>query len=292
MPPRNKSSAPRAVQSDLFGPAGALPDGFRYEEDFLTADEEAALLAAIRSLPLEHAKYKEYSARRRVASFGGRFDYSNNELLPADRMPEWLLPLRARAAEWARLRGDQINHALVAEYAPGTPLGWHRDVPDFEAVIGVSLAGWCRFRFRRYPPGKPARAEITFDVAPRSIYTLQGESRWRWQHSVSPTTELRYSITFRTLRGAERRAASDLRAQTTEADMDQQERDVKALENPAPGEDPEQEHERVRSSNDLDQELERQGEQSRHNRGYDEAVRGRGDAGSVADIDRIDRDDE
>jgi alkylated DNA repair dioxygenase AlkB len=280
------------LQPDLFGAIDDLPEGFRYEEGFLTQEEEAALLAAIQSLPLEHAKYKDYSARRRVASFGGRFDYSNNELLPAERMPEWLVPLRARAAAWARLSGDQIDHALVAEYAPGTPLGWHRDVPDFEAVVGVSLAGWCRFRFRRYPPGKPARAEITLDVAPRSIYTLQGESRWRWQHSVSPTKELRYSITFRTLKGGQRHAASHLRVHEREVDMDQQERDVKALEKPAPGEDPEQEHERVRSSNDLDQELERQGEPSRHNRGYDEAVRGGSGAGSIADIDRIDTIDE
>jgi alkylated DNA repair dioxygenase AlkB len=189
-----------ASQPDLFGAGETLPKGFRYQDAFLTAADEAVLLEAIRALPLEQAQYKEYRARRRVASFGGRFDYSNNELLPAQRMPDWLRPLRDRAAAWAGLPGDGIDHALVAEYAPGTPLGWHRDVPQFEAVIGVSLAGWCRFRFRRYPPQKPARAEITLDVAPRSIYTLQGESRWKWQHSVSPTTELRYSITFRTLR--------------------------------------------------------------------------------------------
>jgi alkylated DNA repair dioxygenase AlkB len=230
-------------QPDLFGRTDDLPGGFRYAENFLTAPEETGLLAAIRSLPLEHAKYKEFIARRRVASFGGRFDYSNNELLPADRMPDWLLPLRTRAAEWAGLLAGEIDHALVAEYAPGTPLGWHRDVPQFESVVGVSLAGWCRLRFRPYPPEKPGRAEIALDVAPRSIYTLQGEARWRWQHSVSPTRELRYSITFRTLRRSPRRSASDLPTHETEGDMDDRERDMEELEKPMPGEDPEEEHE-------------------------------------------------
>jgi alkylated DNA repair dioxygenase AlkB len=189
-----------AIERDLFGPITTLPAGFRYEENFLTHAEETELLTSVRGLRLEHAQYKEYSARRRVASFGGRFDYSNNELLPAAPMPGWLLPLRHRAAEWAGLEAGQIDHALVAEYSLGTPLGWHRDVPDFEAIVGVSLHGWCRLRFRRYPARKPGRAEATVDLAPRSIYTLQDEARWGWQHSVSPTRELRYSITFRTLR--------------------------------------------------------------------------------------------
>ncbi len=72
--------------------------------------------------------------------------------------------------------------------------------------------------------------------------------------------------------------------------MPQQERDRTAdeLEQPRRGEDPEEEHERVRSSNDHDQELERRGEVSRHNEGYDEAVRGNtGGTGSVADIDEV-----
>ena len=186
---------------DLFGRQdSSFPDGFRYEEHFLDADEENSLLERIRSLPLEQAQYRQFTARRRIVSFGGRYDFTHHELLPAQSMPAWLLPLRDRAAAWAGLTGNQIDHALVAEYEPGAPLGWHRDVPDFEAIVGVSLAGYCRMRFRRYPPAKPGRAEMSLDIAPRSIYTMQGAARWQWQHSVSPTKELRYSITFRTRR--------------------------------------------------------------------------------------------
>jgi hypothetical protein len=43
---------------------------------------------------------------------------------------------------------------------------------------------------------------------------------------------------------------------------------------PIPGEDNEPERKRIRQSNDRDQALERHGEQSRHNRGYDEAADG------------------
>jgi len=43
-------------------------------------------------------------------------------------------------------------------------------------------------------------------LAPRSIYRLEGEGRWAWQHRIPPTPGLRYSITFRTLRDPGRRS--------------------------------------------------------------------------------------
>jgi alkylated DNA repair dioxygenase AlkB len=138
----------------LFEPQATLPNGLRYQENFLTDPDERALLEIIRSLPFQQAQYKEFTARRRVVSYGGRYDFSANQLVPADAMPEWLHPLRLRASAWAGLAASAIDHALVAEYSPGTPLGWHRDVPDFEAIVGISLAGACRMRFRRYPPSK------------------------------------------------------------------------------------------------------------------------------------------
>jgi alkylated DNA repair dioxygenase AlkB len=88
------------------------------------------------------------------------------------------------------------------------PLGWHRDVPDFEDVVGISLAGTARMRFRRYPPVQPKKADVlSLELAARSAYLLRAEARWGWQHSVAPTPALRYSITFRTAsaRGLRRR---------------------------------------------------------------------------------------
>jgi alkylated DNA repair dioxygenase AlkB len=187
---------------DLFAdapvPASALPDGMRYEPGFLSREEEAALIAQLEGLPLAPMKYQQYEALRRVVSYGGSYDFSAQRLKEADPIPQWLSPLRARAAAWLGVAPEQFTQVLLAEYKPGTPLGWHRDVPDFEDIVGISLGRDAVMRFRRYPHEKGDRRAIKLTVAPRSIYLLHGPSRWDWQHSVAPTKELRYSITLRT----------------------------------------------------------------------------------------------
>jgi alkylated DNA repair dioxygenase AlkB len=178
----------------------ALPAGFRLAPEFLTPAEEAALLAVIRELPFQEAQYKQYTARRRIVSYGGSYDFSSNELRPAGAVPEFLRDLRARIAAWIGIPSADLSHALIAEYQPGTQLGWHRDVPDFEWVTGVSLGGGARMRLRRYPHRKGSRDRaLALDLEPRSAYAMTDEARWAWQHAISPTKALRYSITFRTL---------------------------------------------------------------------------------------------
>jgi alkylated DNA repair dioxygenase AlkB len=174
-----------------------------YHPDFLDLPTEAELLATIATLPFSAARYREYTAKRRTVSYGASYDFSTNRPLPAPPVPEWLWPLRARVAGWTSIAAEDFGFALVTEYQPGTQLGWHRDVPNFESVVGVSLAGPGRMRFRPWPPGPPPkRATLALDLAPRSAYILRGASRWRWQHAISPTKALRYSITFRTARPA------------------------------------------------------------------------------------------
>jgi alkylated DNA repair dioxygenase AlkB len=190
-----------ALFDDLAPSPGALPDGLVYEDGFLSAPEEAALIELIARLPLQEARYKSYTARRRVVSYGGRFDYDANELLPSGALIEELHPLRARVAQWVGVGPEALAHVLVAEYLPGTPLGWHRDVPDFEDVYGVSLGSTALLRLRPYPPVRPKREDIIkLPVQPRSIYALRGTARWGWQHSVAPVDAARWSITFRTMR--------------------------------------------------------------------------------------------
>jgi alkylated DNA repair dioxygenase AlkB len=96
--------------------------------------------------------------------------------------------------------------ALVTEYAPGAGIGWHRDAPTFGVVAGISLAGSCRMRFQT--GAGAARKACALELPPRSIYGLTGEARQNWQHMIPPTRELRYSITFRTLRERRRTPAS------------------------------------------------------------------------------------
>jgi hypothetical protein len=231
-----------SLQAELFPSERPYPDGLEYEEDFVDADEERALLRGIAELPLGHARYREYVAKRRIASFGSSYDFASaadegasgslrslppggapasvgtarrEALGAAPPMPGFLLPLRDRVASWLQVPAHRFEHALVTEYRPGTSIGWHRDVPDFALVVGVSLGAACRMRFRPYPP-HPGRSPDAFSVtlAPRSVYALQRDIRWRWQHSIPPTTALRCSVTFRTLArgrdGTDRRGAPPL----------------------------------------------------------------------------------
>jgi alkylated DNA repair dioxygenase AlkB len=195
-------AAMRQSQADLFDAAEPrLPAGMRYQRDFLSREEETELVALVGSLPLREMNYKGYTARRRVVSYGGRYDFDANRLEPGAPLPAALEPLRAKAAAWIGVAPEAFTQVLVAEYRPGTPLGWHRDVPDFEDVVGVSLLADCTMRFRPYPPDAPKKADVLkVVVEPRSAYLLHGASRWAWQHSVAAVDALRYSITFRTPR--------------------------------------------------------------------------------------------
>jgi hypothetical protein len=76
-------------------------------------------------------------------------------------------------------------------------VGWHRDKPHFERILGLSLASACKFRFRRKNGAKWDR--YSFDAEPRSLYRMMEEARHGWEHSIPPVEKLRYSITFRTM---------------------------------------------------------------------------------------------
>ena len=106
--------------------------------------------------------------------------------------------MRQRAADLAGEEPEKLVEVLVQRYPPGATIGWHRDAPAFGTVVGVSLGGTCRLRFQRRTGDRRRVWEIPLD--PRSGYVLAGEARRSWQHSIPPTKELRYSITFRTLR--------------------------------------------------------------------------------------------
>lgn len=132
-------------------------------------------------------------------SYGAEYDFSAQQLRQAAPIPDFLHDLKTKTAAWIGLAPEKLSHALVTEYRPGTQLGWHRDTPEFGIVAGVSLGAPCRMRWRPYPP-KKGDPTLAVELLPRSAYCMQGDARWRWQHSVAPTKALRYSITFRTLR--------------------------------------------------------------------------------------------
>lgn len=175
-----------------------MPQGFHYWPDLISEPEETALLGAISELEFKPFEFKGYLGNRRVVSFGWRYDFNDSRLERATEIPAFLLPVRERAAQAAGIASAQIEHAMITEYSPGAAIGWHRDRSIFGEVIGVSLASRCTFRFRRKTGQKWDRASIILD--PRSAYVLRGPARSDWEHSIPAVAELRYSITFRTMK--------------------------------------------------------------------------------------------
>jgi alkylated DNA repair dioxygenase AlkB len=188
------------AQLALFQPPAppSMPAGFRYAPELIDAADERRLVAAFAELPFREFEFHGFLAKRRVVSFGFRYDHNGGGLKEAELMPQFLLPLRERAAAFAGLGSDQLQHGLVTEYRPGTSIGWHRDRPNFGDVIGISLLSPCTFRMRKKRGAGWERAALRLD--PRSIYLMRGPSRDDWEHSIPAVEELRYSITFRALR--------------------------------------------------------------------------------------------
>lgn len=183
----------------------AAPSGFRYREDFITADEEAALDHDIAGIEFATFEMRGVVARRRVAFFGRPYDSRGAATPP---LPAFLVPLRDRAAAWAGIDSQAFAMALVNEYRPGAPIGWHRDAPQYGLVVGISLLSSCRMKFRPYVSPSahgavrgPRRATHEIALEPRSAYLMAGESREAYEHHIPAARALRYSITFRTMRG-------------------------------------------------------------------------------------------
>jgi alkylated DNA repair dioxygenase AlkB len=176
----------------------ALPEGFRYRKDFLSADRENELLEHMQGLAFREFEFHGFLGRRRVLFFGWRYGFGTGGLQEAEPIPDFLLKLRERAAAFAGLAPDDLPHVLLTEYRPGAPIGWHRDKAVFGDVIGISLLSPCVFRFRRKQGPRWERASLVAE--PRSAYLLRGPSRTEWEHSIPAVERLRYSITFRSLR--------------------------------------------------------------------------------------------
>jgi alkylated DNA repair dioxygenase AlkB len=180
----------------LAPPQPVFPEGFAYRANIISPDEETELVGQIRELPFREFEFQGYLGKRRVVLFGLHYDFAERAVRQAEPIPDFLLPLHARAAAFADIAVDDIQHALVTEYSPGAPIGWHRDRPVFGDVIGVSLLSACRFRLRRKHGAGWDRAAPLLE--PRSVYLLRGPVRSEWEHSIAPGAHLRYSITFRT----------------------------------------------------------------------------------------------
>ncbi|HEX5183365.1 MAG TPA: alpha-ketoglutarate-dependent dioxygenase AlkB [Allosphingosinicella sp.] len=187
-------------QADLFGGGTTdLPEGLAYRPELIAPEEEERLAAILAALPFAPFQFQGFEGNRRTISYGFHYAFDGSGLRETAPIPDWLRPVRAKAAAFAGLAADALEHALLIEYPPGAGIGWHRDRPAFGDVVGISLLAPARLRFRRRKEeGGWERRNLI--AAPRSAYLLRGAARGLWEHSIPPMEELRYSITFRTLR--------------------------------------------------------------------------------------------
>jgi alkylated DNA repair dioxygenase AlkB len=184
-------------QTELFE-ATELPPGFRYRAELIDRAEEERLIDEFARFEFKPFEFHGFVGKRKTVSFGWRYDFNGSGLQKSGEIPAFLLPVRNSAAEFAGMRPDDLQHALLTEYAAGATIGWHKDRSVFGEVIGVSLLSACTFRLRRKQGGKWLRRSLVAE--PRSAYLLSGPARTEWEHSIPALDQLRYSITFRALK--------------------------------------------------------------------------------------------
>jgi len=185
----------------LFSLEPNFPDGFNYYPDFLSVLEEENLYKEILKIELQNMNYHGFKANRKTASFGYDYNFENNKLSRGKDFPASFGFIVEKTAKYLSIEQNKFAELLVTEYPPGAVINWHRDVPQFDLIAGISLLTDCAFRLRPYDKTKQTRSSIiSFPVQRRSLYTMHDNARWNWQHSIAPVKQTRYSITLRTFK--------------------------------------------------------------------------------------------
>ncbi len=174
-----------------------LIPGLRSVASFVDADEERALIGRIDSLALAPFRFQRWLGKRLTHSFGIHYDFDRAALARTDPLPPWLATVRDRAEAALGLVPGTLEQALLIRYDSGAGIGWHRDRPYFDQVVGVSLGAPAAMRFRRRAGERFERR--TAPLPPRGLYHLDGEARRDWEHSIAAMAETRWSITLRSL---------------------------------------------------------------------------------------------
>ena len=118
---------------DLFGEP-TMPGGFRYRPDIIDWAEESSLLDRLAGLPFKEFEFHGFLGKRRVVSFGWKYDFSTERMHPVDPIPEFVLPVRERAAAALDRQAADFEQLLVTEYGPAAGIGWHKDKATFANI--------------------------------------------------------------------------------------------------------------------------------------------------------------
>ncbi len=124
-----------------------FPAGFAYVTDFISHAEETTLLNHIRLLNWQKVELFGKTAKRRVFHFGLNYTYETRQVEPTIPPPEFLHGLIHRSASYLNVAFTDIAEILITHYPIDAGIGWHRDSPVFDNIIGVSLGNNCEIRF-------------------------------------------------------------------------------------------------------------------------------------------------
>ena len=194
------NTMPRIQLPSLCVESEGAPPGLKYMDDFLASDEEDSLLVNLTKLDWDgRGKIVKRGrvVRRRELDFIHTYQRHSRKLGEAEPLPKFLQPIRERCAHVLGLKQEEIGQLITALYRPGAGIDWHVDSTDAfgDVILGVSLGSPCQIDFRPLGESEVWRLKLL----PRSLFVLEGPSRYEFQHRIRPLKATRYSITLRTL---------------------------------------------------------------------------------------------
>lgn len=177
--------------------------GLKYLPDFISAAEEAALVAEI-----DRSGWCNVGMRRLVRQFGICYSFSRRSVVSTDiqePIPEQGTAIARRLVQ-AKLMPSLPNQMLANRYLPGEGISFHVDAPEFAEIADLSLLSDCVMEFRHTKTLE--KQKIWLDR--RSLLLLTDEARWQWEHSIpyrqrdrfagrEQMRQLRISLTYRSL---------------------------------------------------------------------------------------------
>jgi hypothetical protein len=101
-------------QPDLFDEPRL--DGLFQASAIVTPGEEQMLIASIDAVELSPFRFHGWLGKRLTVSYGWNYDFEDASFTPGEAIPDWLLPVRAKAAEFAGLDPVELVQSLLIRY--------------------------------------------------------------------------------------------------------------------------------------------------------------------------------
>jgi hypothetical protein len=89
-----------------FGQVSAWPEGFHYKDEIISGDQELTVANRLVELPFEAFLFRGFLGKRRVVSFGWRYDFNTQELQRTEAIPDFLVELRNLAAAFSGIESS------------------------------------------------------------------------------------------------------------------------------------------------------------------------------------------